>query len=435
MSGGRRRVSWCVLETCALWALWVALVVQAITLWHALRPWKTADTPSYLALAEGLGRHEYATLGLPEAVRPPGYPLFLAVSLKLLRLDLPAVVGLQLVMALLAVAAITRLARTAGQPTVLFLLWVAAAPFALAYSAALMAEALALFLIAVALWLLGCPRHRWLALVAGLALGGAALVRADLVLLPLCLAAIVGLARSEGGAAAAARATQLLVGSALVLLPYAAFNWTHFGVAVPVPPGGALGYSLYVATWERHLSTSDLESWYSEPTRALVVSGMQAEVAKLNESLGIPPTTPPFSPESYPPKQRIEAGKRYAGLALERIAAQPLVQGATVFWRSWRVWNTMRWPAWVPGSVRWGLASAASLVWLAGFWGCVLIFFRSDLACLRPVALVVVYLTCLHSLLHTEARYTAAARLPLALCATVPLGCALRSQGAAFREG
>jgi len=219
------------------------------------------------------------------------------------------------------------------------------------------------------------------------------------------------------------------------LLPYALFNGLAFGRPLPTPPAGAWGNSLYTATWEPRLEAADLDSWYSGPSPALLSSGLIAEVRRINGTLGVDLDTPPFTSESYPPHLRKEAARVYAREAWTRITDRPAEFALHAIRRLWRLWNTQYQPRRLPAIFATAAGVAANLVWLLGGLGALLIASRwAREPGLLAMPLVVLYLSALHACLHTEARYTAAGRLPLAFCATVLVSAAVRRRASSDRS-
>jgi hypothetical protein len=196
------------------------------------------DQRQYLLLARGIatrGEFTRAPAGepfVPEPLRTPGYPLMLAPLCATVGCDHAQVAVAQAIAAaalpLLVFALVRRfapdLALPAAVATAVYLPFAYYAALALADFAATLVLALALVLVARARSLAG-------ALVAGVALGFLALVRAQFVLLPLALAAALIVAR-DGRAAwprRAPRAAALILGAVLTLVPFNLYSYAYFG--------------------------------------------------------------------------------------------------------------------------------------------------------------------------------------------------------------
>src|SRR5262245_19482102 len=108
------------------------------------KPWLTADSSKYLALAEALRNGAFGLVenGLfqPEVVRPPGYPVFLFIVLHLLNQELVAVVIIQLALYLFSVFLIERILIKYEITSLPLLLLAALYPVISAYAAQIMTE-------------------------------------------------------------------------------------------------------------------------------------------------------------------------------------------------------------------------------------------------------------------------------------------------------
>jgi len=126
-------------------AAWVLIVIQCAAAIWLFRPWAIGDSFHYLALAQGLSHGSYGTVTQagfePDVLRPPGYPLILALLLYVLHLPHVAVVMLQLVAYCGAIYSLQHYLRRAGGNPVPFIVVAAAYPFAMLYSTYLLTEA------------------------------------------------------------------------------------------------------------------------------------------------------------------------------------------------------------------------------------------------------------------------------------------------------
>jgi hypothetical protein len=378
-SDARRRVS-----TGALSGLSVALALIAglgLRLWMLKEFFQAnGDSLIYGGLAKNLLLHgSYALNGAgnelyPTLIRLPGYPLFLALCFRVFGMENYASaawvqIALELVGCLLVADFAGRIAPdNLRRGAALGTLWLALlCPFTAIYAAEPMAEALTLFMLALALWSAERFRARpgWaLALAFTFAVTYAALLRPDgaLVAVALVPALVMGLKRGEkkleipgevgdrpgapflrrscfcrkGGNPQILEAPRLVrmavVCALLALMPFAAWswrNWRVFHVFEPLAPRLAtdpgedlhLGWERWVKSWCLDFA-STYEIYWSVPGDALDMSKLpsrafdspaqHAETAALaadyNASLDITPA--------------LDA--RFGKLAGERIAVHPL---------------------------------------------------------------------------------------------------------------
>jgi 4-amino-4-deoxy-L-arabinose transferase-like glycosyltransferase len=189
----------------AIAAAALRLIFLAAALWHGgagalIQP----DTGSYLRPGINLLLHgQFASSGLPELDRTPGYPLFLALFGCAGPL---AVVLTQILLSAVSVILVWRIARVlyTDERVALAAAWIFAfEPLAAVYSVVLLSETLFLFLFLFALDLLvvflSSNSLRALAF-SGLSLAAAAYVRPIAYYLPLVLAAglLIALRRDPG---------------------------------------------------------------------------------------------------------------------------------------------------------------------------------------------------------------------------------------------
>jgi hypothetical protein len=417
--------------------LWLAIAAQLLLGFLVSRPWTGGDTPYYLELAQGLANGHYAAQtaagGLePDALRPPGYPLLLWLLHHLLGLPLAAVVALQVGMVALSIYLVQRLLQRIGASPVPFLFLCAAYPFPVLYGAQLMGEAPAMLAVTALAVLLAGPTTWSRLAAAGLIAGIGALIRSDLALLPIAIAVIVivqGLLARERLVPLLPRALLPGVVAALVLAPYALWNGATFGKVTPLPLAGAVGNSLYLAYWQNRLPQADLNALYrGEATPAAIQSGLASEVSALNRRIGAPPLTAPWNPITFPDRAtQIASTKVYRDAAIARFSAEPAAYAAHVLANIWRLWNMSEYPPALPSPARLLLALLSGLATILGGVGVLIGLIRAR-GWPLPLAptLILLYLPGLHLWLHTEARYTAPARLLLLLHAALLLAWAVR---------
>ena len=305
-------------------ALALGLVVRWLFAAHA-PVFLEGDSQSYLlpgwALAQGEGFS-------PELRRAPGYSLFIAAALRLLGPDLGSVALAQHVLGLASVALAFLLGRrlfgrAAG---LLAALLVALSGPQLIYERYLMSEALFGFVLALAAGLMVAALRGgsapWAALLAGLALGLAALIRpVAQALLPLfLLALLLALPRWRSALRAAGLA---LLGYALLVAPWTLRNLATHETATTA---GGLGRSL-IARTVKYDTLFDWK-WLSETYEQREDPESRARMLLYRKRGNIP------NSRSVRPYQDTlieelgvsqgEADRLMRGVALEAIARRPL---------------------------------------------------------------------------------------------------------------
>ena len=346
--------------------LWVVLFVEAALVMWLQSPWLFPDSAAYIRLAHGDAS--------AFEVRMPGYALFLA----LLRNHAVAV-AVQMLLYLASLALVASLFRRQDRFVFLGLAIFYVFPFF--YSAAILSEGLAIFCVALTMWLI-VRRKSWLAV--GAMAGACVLVRGDLVpIIPAVLLVALWRRAWVGAASCAAAAF-------IVLLPCLIWNATHYGRFTPLPVRPAVGQSLYIASWESTMSLKDLKIVSgAPPTAAAKASGLADEVAAIRARGG---TT-----------------EVYRDAALKRLAAHPADTALHSIKAIWRLFNTADYPA--PRPVAFCLSLVSAIVWLLGFCGIVWVMLKRTAP--RSPAVIFLLVLAAHLPLHTEARYTAVLRLIL----------------------
>ena len=408
--------------------LWAALLIQALLAIWLTRPWMGGDSSAYLDLASSLSHGCFGSLRAgsceADALRPPGYPLILAAEVHGIGMPLVAVALLQVLLYLLSIFLMERLLARSGVSPLPLLAAAFIYPFGAIYSAAIMTEAWAtLALSAIAFLMCTGKGGRGTAVAVGLISGAAALIRSDLLLVPLVLALLMFFQhlRASGLKAGLGHALLPLLAAVLVLLPYVAWNASHFGKPSPAPVASAVGNTLYLAVWQSRLSHEDLEPLYGrQVTPAVAASGLVPEMAKLNRAIGAPAATVPFNPAAYDGQQAQTASSRLFGeAALQHIKAEPGLYARHVAANLWLLWNTSIYPAALPPIPRVALRIVSALTLIAGLLGLAIAMTSDRRRALLPAAALLLYLPAIHIWLHTEARYTAAARPLLLMFAAI----------------
>ncbi len=410
-------------------------MAQSALLLVMTKPWLTADSSKYLALAEALKNGAFGIVenGLfqPEVVRPPGYPALLFIVLHSLKQELDAVIIIQLALYLFSVFLVERILIKYEIPSLPLLLLALLYPVTCAYAAQIMTEGVSIFLVALIAFLLATPKSLTVRRLfgSGVLTGVAILCRPDLLLLPFFLAFFLGAAIAGGpsgerglGGAFIKTLAPIAAGLSLLLVPYAVRNYIILGELTPLPPAGAIGNSLYTATWESTLTLKDFDSLYAGPvSKAAEDSGYLSEVMRINKSIGAEDKTPPFNPESYPQELRIRASRAYAKEAIERMLHNPGDYILRSVGQWWRLFNTAEYPDRLPIELKMLLRICSAAVWLLGFAGTIHLFLTGARFALKIPSVVLLYFPMVHMWLHTEARYTASARLLLLFNASILL--------------
>jgi len=411
--------------------LWAAIVVQAGLVALTMRPWIAGDSPAYLELAGGLSRGFYGMTtmegNVPDVLRPPGYPILLWLLLDVTRLPIAAVIAIQLGVYLISLWLIDRWIVRTGVRPFFFRLAAAAYPFAAAYSANLLTEAwMMLALTAMGLIMAKASQSRAELAGLGIIAGLATMFRADLLLLPLLLALVICWSAVRQGARApqvAGKLAALLVPFVLVVTPYSAWNYHHFGKLSPAPMAAAFGNSLFTAYWQEVLPQEDMVSYYNGIiTPRAIDSGWVDEIRGVNLSVGAPPYIASDNPVRHlTVKDKIATSPAFGKAAWRRIQQDPGRYAWHVTKNVVLLWNTSRY-AGIPRPAQSLLMAISYLVFLAGMAGVLLTLFRPSGWPLRfGTAIVLLYPFAVHLPGHLEARYTAASRPLLLLFAAMTL--------------
>lgn len=408
--------------------LWAALLVEAALAVWTSRPWLGGDSLFYLMLAQNLWRGCFGILHAgvcqADALRPPGYPLILALQLYGLHFTPAAVVIFQAALYLGSIRLIEALLQRLGINPIAFLIAALIYPFGLIYSTYVMTEAWAILALSACAFLITTARPDLGTSVAlGLIAGAAALIRSDLLLLAPALAGLVWLRGRQGHSLTRALplAALVLASAAIVILPYAAWNEEHFGKLSPAPIASAVGNTLYLAFWQSELSHDDLDPLYEGiVTPRVRATGLVPEMARLNRSMGAPPMTVPFNPADYPDQQaQIRSTQLFAKAAIADIEARPAQYLRHVGANVWLLWNTSIYPSTLPGPARLALRLISAALFVLGIAGLIAALRSKRSRDFVPSAVLLLYFPAVHIWLHTEARYTAAARPLLLMFAAV----------------
>ena len=424
-------------------AAWLVIVLESAAALYLFRPWAIGDSFHYLLLARNLADGHYGAVTAagfePDVLRPPGYPLVLYFLLHVLGLPRGAVVAVQLAGICGSIFAVQRHLSARGMNPTPFVILAALYPFPLLYGANLLAESWTIVATTAAALLLARGSALSYAL-SGAVAALAALMRSDMLLLPLILAGVIAIheMRNRSSAAAMGRALLPIGAAVLVLLPYTAWNYVHFNRASPAPVAGAVGTSLYLSTWQRELTWDDIEAINARRTTTPHIDaiGLGPALRQINRSIGAPENILAFDPWAYPTDHlRIAAANEFRRAAVDRIAANPGRYVEHVLHNVWALWVTKRYDG-LPTIVGLALATSSVAVFVLGLAGMGMALVRARNWPLPwLLAPVTLYPAAIHLRLHTEARYTAATRLLLVMFAGAMLAWLLTARGSTEPSG
>lgn len=238
----------------------IALAHAAAFAWYQRADWTAlwTDQEGYRRLGAALAqtgtftRYPGADPFVPEVLRTPGYPIFVAAVYRTLGTSQEAIAIVQglafaamclIVMRMTREVAGDRAALVAGLMTALY------PPFPY-FGALVLSELWTAFLLTVATWRTlvaarsGRPRDF---AIAGVLLALVALTRPAFVLLPLLAAAAT--ATRRGARPAIAGPAALLVAFGLVLSPWLAYNYVYLH-RVTMSPAGGVGRTIWEGSWQ-----------------------------------------------------------------------------------------------------------------------------------------------------------------------------------------
>jgi 4-amino-4-deoxy-L-arabinose transferase-like glycosyltransferase len=412
-----------------VWTLFALHALVLLVLALNTKTWLTGDSKRYLALADALRHGHVYGLGSgaafePEAMRLPGYPLFVMACQALFHDSNASIILVQCLLFLISVWLVWRVAlETLGQLTGLsFLVLSAVYPF-VAYSACQISpEMPAVFLLALAFFLL-LRRTRTGFAGAGACLAAAVYFRPNLLLLGPALALVCVLADRR----LYRKALLLVVCNALPVLPWAIHNEMTFGVFTPTSVVRGSGISLFMATWQSRVNVSSLIEYgmNGRASQELESSGMLEQVRAVNRQVGVPADTVFVNMDVYPDNEkRMKAERLFTQTALANMLDWPGTYLLSSTKNMLRMWFSAYLPASLSSPARLGLMLLGLLVLLLGICGVVLAL-RHEQESSRLIVFAAVgallYFTFTLCWLHTEARYTIPVRLFLLVFAAYAL--------------
>jgi 4-amino-4-deoxy-L-arabinose transferase-like glycosyltransferase len=247
----------------------VAIAHGLFFVWYQQPDWRTqwSDQDGYRKLAEVLAttgkftRYPEATPFVPEVLRTPAYPLFLATIYKVVGPgQLPVVLVQTALFAAICLLVFAIARRVAPESTAVAAAAATALFSPLPYFGALvMTEVWTTFVFTVAIWIAVCAvQSRRVALFAalGVMLGVAALSRPIYVLFPFALAAVGCLVVPAVSRPDDVKRTPrfgqwavLLGAFAVTMLPWFTYNYVNLG-KFTISPAGGMGRALWEGQWQ-----------------------------------------------------------------------------------------------------------------------------------------------------------------------------------------
>lgn len=244
----------------------VALAHGALYIVYQQGEWRSAtawtDQRGYQRLGAALAttgrftRYTDADVFVPEVIRTPGYPAFVALVYRAFGVDNDRAVAIAqaFVFAAICLLVFAMARRAAGDRGAILAAAMTALYSPLPYFGSLIVTELWTTFIATAA-ILVCLRAVQQGrttdyLLAGLLFTATTLIRPAFVLMPFFFAmAVPILVRSQRSAVALKQWAGLAVAAAIALLPWLAYNYVNLG-EVTLSPAGGIGRGLWEGTWQ-----------------------------------------------------------------------------------------------------------------------------------------------------------------------------------------
>ncbi|HJU43022.1 MAG TPA: glycosyltransferase family 39 protein [Vicinamibacterales bacterium] len=195
---------------------------------------------------------------VPEVIRTPGYPAFIAVIYLLFGVGNDMAVAIAQVVAYAGICALVFLIGRRAMSTragLIAALIAALYPPLPHFASLILTELWTTFVATLAmLWCLrACQRERLAEYaIAGVLLSAVTLVRPAFLLMPFFFAVVLPVfVRSQRTPAALGRWAALAIAAALTLTPWFTYNYVYLG-QFTISPAGGLGRALWEGTWQGH---------------------------------------------------------------------------------------------------------------------------------------------------------------------------------------
>lgn len=417
----------------------IALGHAAFFIWYQQPDWSVAwtDQGGYRMLAHGLvtsgtfTRYPGSTTFVPEAIRTPGYPMFVAAVYALFGEShlavaiAQAVVFAALCLVVYATArqfasvgvSVTAAAATALYPTF---------PY---FGALVLTELWTTFVLTCGMF--ACVRavitqnRAWFA-ASGLLIGAAALTRPGFALLPafLVLPAAVQIWQSRDRSRIALGWIALFVVFTATMAPWFAYNYRHFG-RVTLSVAGNLGRPIWEGSWHGYWPGRTQAELTRIADRSKSDHELESEIARFAAEQRLPAApmldyttqwrtirviwTTPTDPEERV-RARILGDDEYMRVGLSNIARDPLgyvkrrlTRGLFVLWAAdipIRYSDIDRTPAW---KIRSFWLMQAGLLVLAAY-GVFALWVQKGAVVALVLAMPLIYVTAVHLPILCEAR-------------------------------
>jgi len=432
--------------------LTIAALHAIIYIVHERPEWNVSwtDQGGYRLLAEGLTesgqftRYPGVSPLVPEAIRTPGYPLFVAAIFTLFGDHQLAVAIAQAALFVVVCLLVYRIARMcAPEPVALTAAALTAIYSPLPYFAALLlTELWTTFVLTAAIFcFLRAMRTRsaaW-AILAGFGFAYTTLSRPVFLLLPLFLVAAALLLAPREQQRLATMWAWLALAFVLTMAPWFAYTHRHFG-GFTISPAGGIGRAIWEGSWQGVWPgrvQADLTRAAETPANDAELAVRVREIARQNDetadamltyvrqwrdirSIWMTPDDPRERVDS-----RVRADGEYLRVGLENIKRAPMAYAAhrvlraiPVLWAAdipLRQTLVPRLPTWV---IRLIWLPQAVLVVLA-IVGTFVFVRAHQIDVVVALAVPVVYVTAVHCFFLTEARQSLPAKPSLIVLAAV----------------
>lgn len=416
--------------------------------------WQTqwADQAGYIMLGRALAdtghftRYPDAPHYVPEVLRTPGYPFFVALvdrmagnghlQVAIAQAGVFAAICL-LVYAMARLVASNGVALAAGLVTALY----SPLPY---YAALTLTEVFTTFLVTlgVYLWLRTLRGGYAIAVAAGVALASASLTRPSFQYLPVALVmfAWVPLVNVPRDGAVRRRSLLMLIVFAAALSPMVLYNVVYSNRITFAPPAAGIGRTLWEGTWQIAFPgrVQATLTRFADTTqdRAALDHSVQTYAAEVHEDAA--PMlryvhqwqdirriwdTPRDPLERA--TARVEADSEYGRVAIENIRRDPVrhiwrrvTRGVVLLWITEipvRYSDINRLP---PVAIR-AMWLAQALLMVGAIIGVYVLWQDGARADASALAAVILYVTAVHAVLYSEARYALPAKPVVLLLATV----------------
>lgn len=417
----------------------IALAHAAFYIVYQQPDWSVAwtDQGGYRLLAHGLvttgefTRYPDAPSFVPEAIRTPGYPMFVAAVSLLFGESHLAVALVQAGVFAALCLVVYGVARhlTTPQTSAAAALLTAVYPMFPYFGALVLTELWTTFVLTCAMFcaLRAVATTRWPWFFgAGLLLGLTALTRPGFFLLPafLGVVALVHAWQSPHRAGVAARWALMVAAFAAVMTPWFLYNQRNFG-ALTLSPAGSLGRPIWEASWQGRWAGRAQAQLTRIADQARSDADLEDAVARFAREQGAPAGpmldytrqwrtirliwTTPTDPEERV-RARIQGDQEYLRVGLANISADPLgylrrrlTRGMFVLWSAdvpIRFTDIDATPPWIIRSF-WALQS---VVLLLAAWGAYGVWRQRGLTVALLMATPLVYVTAVHLPILCEAR-------------------------------